>query len=104
MVSEKNGGDGVKTVIKTLIRFYAYAISPLTGPSCRFHPTCSAFAMEAVDRHGAIKGGFLAIRRLLKCHPWHNGPFIDPVPGVDPPGVILYKRAETPENPSYDRS
>lgn len=90
----------MKAIIKSLIRVYAYLISPLTGPSCRFHPTCSAYAMEAVDRYGAVKGTFLAARRLLKCHPWHKGPFLDPVPGVDPPDIILYKRAEHPKPPS----
>ncbi len=89
----------MKTLIKGLIRVYAYLISPLTGPSCRFHPTCSAYALEAVDRYGAVKGGWLAARRILRCHPWYRGPFLDPVPGaadVDPPDAILYKRDQHP--------
>lgn len=69
----------MKSVIKFLIRIYTYLISPLTGPTCRFHPTCSAYALDAVDRYGAFKGGWMALRRLLRCHPWNRGPFIDPV-------------------------
>lgn len=62
-----------------IIRGYQYAISPLLPQSCRFHPTCSAYALEAVRRYGALKGLWLAARRLAKCHPWHPGG-IDPVP------------------------
>lgn len=85
----------MKSVMKVFIQAYRYLISPLLGPSCRFHPTCSAYALEAIDRHGALKGGFLAFRRLSKCHPWHKGDYLDPVPGsgVDRPDGIVYKRA-----------
>ncbi|WP_419670160.1 membrane protein insertion efficiency factor YidD [Alicyclobacillus macrosporangiidus] len=62
-----------------LIRFYQVAISPLTPPRCRFVPSCSQYALEAVTRFGAWKGGLLALRRLVKCGPWHPGGF-DPVP------------------------
>ena len=62
-----------------LIRFYRYAISPLLGSSCRFHPSCSEFAIEALERHGLLTGTGLALRRVLRCHPWHPGGF-DPVP------------------------
>ena len=55
------------------IRFYQRAISPALPPRCRFHPTCSAYAVEAVERHGAARGGWLALRRLAKCAPWHPG-------------------------------
>jgi hypothetical protein len=76
-----------------LIRAYSYALSPLLGANCRFHPTCSCYAMEAVERHGAAKELCLAIGRLLKCHPWHGGAAHDPVPGeVDWPRLIGYKR------------
>jgi len=61
------------------IRFYQKAISPLTPPSCRFYPTCSSYGLEAIKKHGAWKGGYLTIRRILKCHPFHPGG-IDPVP------------------------
>lgn len=61
------------------IRFYQYAISPLLGPRCRFQPTCSHYAVEAIEEWGVLKGGWLAIKRIGKCHPW--GPWgYDPVP------------------------
>ncbi len=70
----------MKNILKALIKAYAYLISPLTGPSCRFHPTCSAYAMEAIDTHGSLKGSWLALKRLSKCHPFYKGKFLDPVP------------------------
>lgn len=63
----------------SIIRFYRVAISPWTPPSCRFEPTCSAYAYEAIERHGAIRGGWMAFRRILRCHPW-GGSGLDPVP------------------------
>jgi putative membrane protein insertion efficiency factor len=63
------------------IRFYQTAISPLTPPSCRYTPTCSAYAAEAIGRHGSIKGSWLALRRLLRCHPF-GGRGYDPVPEI----------------------
>jgi putative membrane protein insertion efficiency factor len=68
-----------KTLLLLLIRFYQLCISPLLGPKCRFYPSCSSYAMEAIQVHGAAKGGWLATRRLCKCHPFHPGGF-DPVP------------------------
>jgi len=62
------------------IRAYRYLISPLFGPHCRYTPTCSQYAIEAIETHGAIKGCWLAIKRLSSCHPWHAGGY-DPVPG-----------------------
>jgi uncharacterized protein len=62
-----------------LVRLYRFGISPLFPPSCRFHPTCSAYAIEALEKYGAAKGLLLSIKRILKCHPWHEGG-IDPVP------------------------
>jgi putative membrane protein insertion efficiency factor len=62
-----------------LIRVYQYAISPMLGSRCRFYPSCSAFAVEALQRHGPFKGGWLALRRIGRCHPWHPGGH-DPVP------------------------
>jgi len=88
--------DLPKSVLKVLVKGYSYAISPLLGPNCRYHPTCSAYAVEAIDTHGALKGGFLAFRRVMRCHPWGKGPFLDPVPpAVDRDGISGYKRAET---------
>ena len=63
------------------IRFYQRAVSPLTGPSCRFTPTCSEFAVDAIDRFGALSGGWLAFKRILRCHPF-GGQGYDPVPEV----------------------
>lgn len=64
------------------IRFYRKNISPLKPPCCRFIPTCSAYALEAVEKYGAVKGGLLALKRLLKCHPFHRQKTLeyDPVP------------------------
>ncbi|MCQ2130425.1 MAG: membrane protein insertion efficiency factor YidD [Bacteroidales bacterium] len=62
-----------------LIRFYQRCISPLTPPSCRFTPTCSQYALEALRKHGLIKGAWLAFKRIIRCHPWGGSGF-DPVP------------------------
>ncbi len=69
----------MQKIILFCITFYRQGISPLFPPSCRFTPTCSQYAYTAIERFGVIKGGVLAIRRLLKCHPLHKGGF-DPVP------------------------
>lgn len=61
------------------IRFYQRFISPLTPPSCRYTPTCSQYAVEAIQKHGPLKGLYLAVRRILRCHPW-GGYGYDPVP------------------------
>ncbi|TYT75256.1 membrane protein insertion efficiency factor YidD [Desulfobotulus mexicanus] len=68
-----------KRLILLLIRIYQLILSPLLGPSCRFYPTCSAYAYEAVQKYGVFRGGCMAIKRLLKCHPFHPGG-VDPVP------------------------
>lgn len=62
-----------------LIKLYRYAISPMLGPRCRFEPTCSSYAEQALIEHGVFKGTMLALLRLSKCHPWHEGGY-DPVP------------------------
>ncbi|MGB0387288.1 MAG: membrane protein insertion efficiency factor YidD [Ardenticatenaceae bacterium] len=62
-----------------LIRFYQQYISPLSGPSCRFHPTCSQYSLEAIEKYGALKGCWLGTRRIFRCHPFHPGGY-DPVP------------------------
>jgi hypothetical protein len=69
----------MKRLLIGLVRVYQYLISPLLGPRCRFHPSCSHYAVEAVEQHGALRGSWLALRRLLRCHPWHPGGY-DPVP------------------------
>lgn len=62
-----------------LVRLYQYALSPFLGPSCRFTPSCSEYMVEALQRHGAVKGLWLGTRRICRCHPWHPGGH-DPVP------------------------
>ncbi len=69
----------MKKLVLWLIHAYRYAISPLLGPSCRFFPTCSEYAAEAVRKYGVPYGVWLAIKRILRCHPWNSGGF-DPVP------------------------
>ena len=70
----------MKKVFLILIRFYQTAVSPYFPARCRFRPTCSAYAYEAVSKYGVFKGGFLALRRFLRCHPFYKGDFFDPVP------------------------
>ena len=70
----------MKKIFLAMIRFYQKNISPLSPPRCRFMPTCSQYAYEAITKYGAIKGGWLALRRFLRCHPFYKGDFYDPVP------------------------
>ena len=72
----------MKRCLLSAIRFYPRRISPLRPPCCRFIPTCSEYALEAVEKYGALKGSWLAVRRLLRCHPFHRQKSIeyDPVP------------------------
>lgn len=69
----------MNAVLIGLIKIYRYLVSPLLGPCCRFHPTCSTYAIEAITRYGALRGTAAALWRLARCHPWHPGGF-DPVP------------------------
>jgi len=71
----------VRRFFIALIRFYQLALSPLLGVNCRYLPTCSAYAIEAIGRHGAIRGGWMALRRITRCHPW-GGHGYDPVPEI----------------------
>lgn len=75
----KNGKERLKHLFIFLIRIYRYAFSLLLGNCCRFEPTCSTYAMEAIQTYGCLKGCRLMFVRLLRCHPWHAGG-IDPVP------------------------
>ena len=70
----------VQKFLLFLIRFYQRYISPGLPARCRFRPTCSAYAAEAIQKYGALKGGWLALRRLLRCHPFYKGDLYDPVP------------------------
>jgi hypothetical protein len=82
----------VKTLVLRAIRFYRASISPLRPPSCRYTPSCSAYAVEAIERYGLGRGGWLALRRLLRCHPFHKG-------GHDPvPQFVGRAAAPVPEN------
>lgn len=69
----------MRRILIGLIRLYQILISPLLGSHCRFYPSCSHYAAEAIERHGIARGVYLAVRRLARCHPWHPGG-IDPVP------------------------
>jgi putative membrane protein insertion efficiency factor len=69
----------IKKIVVILIKGYKMFISPLLPPSCRYQPTCSTYAIEAVERFGVLQGGWLAIKRILRCHPFHPGGY-DPVP------------------------
>jgi putative membrane protein insertion efficiency factor len=77
----------MKTVLLFLLRVYRWGISPLLGQNCRFYPSCSHYAIDAINEHGALIGAMLAAVRLAKCNPWHPGG-IDPVPkkSTDPAG------------------
>ena len=70
----------MKKVLLALIRFYQHYISPLRPPCCRFMPTCSAYAVQAITKYGALKGGWLTLKRLLRCNPFYKGNYYDPVP------------------------
>jgi putative membrane protein insertion efficiency factor len=69
----------IKSFLKIIIKFYQYTISPIIGPRCRYLPSCSNYALEAIDKHGVTKGMFLSIKRISKCHPWGKSGH-DPVP------------------------
>jgi len=71
----------MKQLVILLIQFYRLCISPFLPPRCRFQPTCSQYALTAIERFGLVKGGAIATKRILSCHPWHIGGY-DPVPEV----------------------
>ncbi len=70
----------MKSVLLALIRFYRKHISPAFPPTCRFTPTCSQYALEAIEKYGAAKGSWLAVKRLIRCNPFNKGDIYDPVP------------------------
>ncbi len=69
----------MKTMLLLLVKFYRNFISPMFPPSCRYVPTCSEYALIAIEKYGAARGGWLAVKRICRCHPWHEGGY-DPVP------------------------
>lgn len=73
----------MKSLLSAVLRIYRYAVSPMLGPRCRFHPSCSIYALEAIERRGALRGTWLAMKRVARCHPWHPGGY-DPVPDAGP--------------------
>ena len=70
----------IKRLFLAMIRLYQRCISPMHAPCCRFTPTCSQYALEAITKYGALKGGYLAVRRIMRCHPFYKGDPYDPVP------------------------
>ena len=86
---------GLRSALLGAIRFYSRAISPALPPRCRFYPTCSAYAAEAITRHGVARGSWLTLRRLLKCAPWHPGG-VDFVPGTIPTTAAPADGADRP--------
>ena len=70
----------MRQVVTAALRGYSYLISPLLGPTCRFYPTCSSYAIAAIECHGITRGAWLTLRRLIRCNPWHPGG-VDMVPG-----------------------
>lgn len=92
----------MKHVLRWIVLAWRYGMSPFVGRHCRFHPSCSAYALEALERHGAGRGTWLAVRRVLRCHPFHPGGY-DPVPGggegagagAARPGAVRHGSSET---------
>lgn len=78
----KSGANPVAKIVLALITVYRYAISPLIPSRCRYYPTCSSYADEAIRRYGILRGGMLAVRRIGRCHPW-GGHGVDMVPDLD---------------------
>ncbi len=85
----------VTALLQGLIWVYRMVVSPMLGPRCRYHPTCSCYAHQALERHGAVKGVYLGMRRILRCHPWSKGYWDDPVPDQFAwRDILRYKRAD----------
>lgn len=93
------GRAPVRRALLAVVGFYSRAISPALPPRCRFYPTCSAYAAEAIERHGAARGSWLALRRILKCAPWHPGG-VDLVPAADRAGTPGEDQSSSREAPA----
>ncbi|HVW68644.1 MAG TPA: membrane protein insertion efficiency factor YidD [Steroidobacteraceae bacterium] len=83
----------MRHVFTFLIRLYQRTISPFLGPRCRFYPSCSNYSLQAIQHHGALYGGWLTVKRLARCHPWHPGGY-DPVPNVSGPAACTHHAHE----------
>ncbi|MBU0859000.1 MAG: membrane protein insertion efficiency factor YidD [Alphaproteobacteria bacterium] len=91
-------------LLRLPVRLYRAVISPLLGPRCRYHPTCSAYMDEALQRHGAVRGLILGLGRILRCHPWARGSFWDAVPErFDWRTVFRYKRTTPTDKTGISR-
>lgn len=80
-------------ILLFLLRFYQRFVSPLRPPSCRYYPSCSSYAVTAITRHGALRGSWLAVRRLLRCHPWAAGGVDDVPPKAGPSHRVMATKA-----------
>lgn len=78
----------IRKIVIYFIKVYRYLISPILGDCCRFYPSCSVYACDAVKNHGVIKGSFMVLKRIACCHPWHPGGF-DPVPPTESKNLFL---------------
>jgi putative membrane protein insertion efficiency factor len=78
----------MKKLLLLIIRFYQLVLSPLMGNNCRYYPTCSCYTHQAIEKYGAIKGSWLGVKRISRCHPWAEGGF-DPVPGTEETDTTL---------------
>lgn len=93
----------MRWVLIAVLRAYRAVVSPLYGPVCRYHPSCSAYALTAVTRFGAVRGAWMAGRRVLRCNPWSFGGY-DPVPGTDPAHDTEVAAARRAAHPAVDGS